>query len=65
VLNLDVAVTRRKRWHYVTEPGGGNVFASHRSGDCLDWLRDNDINTYWLATATKCLLVVVLDETPF
>lgn len=64
-LNIDVSVTRRKRWHYVTAPGGEHVFASHRSGDCWQWLRDNDIDQVWLITERMSLLVHIVDECPF
>tara|TARA_Y100001949_G_scaffold168387_1_gene167083 strand:- start:1119 stop:1367 length:249 start_codon:yes stop_codon:yes gene_type:complete len=51
VVWLDSQITRRKRYHLVTDPSGEIVYRSMWLGECLAWLDLNDHPVYVLRTA--------------
>lgn len=64
-LHLDHEVTRRKRWHYITDPEYNVVYSSHRSSDLWQWLDENDIKRVSVEGRETVLVVEIIDRAPF
>lgn len=53
VVWCDVPITRRKRYHLITNADREVVFRSMLFADCLQYLEDEDIARYRFATEDK------------
>ena len=54
-LQVDVAMTRRKLFHFVFDDGESLLWSGQRVGDAIDWLSDQGHHTVVLDTGERKL----------
>lgn len=61
-LHLDLAITRRKLYHVITNPEGEVVFESRFVSECIAWFANDGIDAYILSPSTKRTLGLAVGE---
>lgn len=62
-LQPDVQMTRRKRYHIVTDEMVQTLFAANTVSAAIDWLYENEVETFRLHTGRNVFRVTMSLET--